>query len=151
MPHLRLRAATVLTVTALLGLTACSGSKSTEPSSAASTEAPQPSESAIPEEGSMGTFTMTTADGLEITGAATACDNPLESSVMVNFAGESSTVTVDAENGTGIVTVSGDVEFEGRVESVSVGDAGDLVVTGSGSLADPGAAPTTFEIVGTCP
>lgn len=47
----------------------------------------------------------------------------------------------------GLVGVMGENDVAGS----GVRGAGDLVDTGSGSLADPGAAPTTFEIVGTCP
>ncbi len=97
------------------------------------------------------TFTLTTADGeVEVTGTTDGCDNPSESTLAVTFTDGMTTVEVDAADGTGFVMISGDVEFEGTVTSVVVGDAGNVEVEGDGSIADPGSSPTTFTITGSC-
>jgi len=123
------------------GSSGSSGTDATE-----TTDAPDDGEGAM--DGAK-SFEMTTADGsFSVSGTADSCDNPTESTLKVTFSDGTTEVEVDATNGSGSVVAAG--EFEGTVESVSVGDAGDVTVSGRGSIADPGASPTTFEITGSC-
>lgn len=147
------RLATIaLLAAAPLTLAACTDSTpTTTTQTSAATPSPTAALSEEMDTGAAGTFTMTTADGLSITGTAGRCENPVESTLSVTFSGDGSQVAVDAAGGIGTVSVSGAVEFEGAVEFVEVGDAGNVTATGRGSLADPGAQPTTFEITGSCP
>lgn len=98
------------------------------------------------------TFTMRTADGeIILDGAAPTCDNPGESTLAVTFSStDGTTVSVDAEDGKGSVRVSGATEFEGKIIAVTVGDSGDVAISGEGSLADDSAEPTSFTISGSC-
>jgi hypothetical protein len=98
------------------------------------------------------TFTLVTGDGtIDMTGTADSCDNPDESTLSTSFSDGTTTVTVDVTGGSGGITVSGGTEFEGTVESAMVGDAGDVEITGFGSVADDSAGePTGFAIGGSC-
>ena len=97
-------------------------------------------------------FTMKTKDGsLTVAGAADRCQNPSETTLVVTFAGDGSTVKVNVKNSNGGVVVSGSNGFEGRVTSIMVGDTGNVMISGKGSAADDSARPTSFTITGTCP
>ena len=96
------------------------------------------------------TFSFTTADGDVVEGPAGACTNPDEETLKVSFEDDGTTVDVDVSGGSGSVRLSGGTEFEGTVESVTIGDDGSVMLSGTGSPADPGASPTTFEVSGSC-
>jgi hypothetical protein len=157
MPHIRTGAVALLAVP--LFVTGCS---STDTPAATVTETvtetiTAPADDANDGEGAMagaeesGTFHLTTEDGgVDVTGTSEGCDNPTETSLAVTFTDGATTVEVDSTDGSGSVVASGDVEFEGTVTSVMVGDGGDVEVSGDGSLSDPGAAPTAFSITGSC-
>lgn len=98
-----------------------------------------------------GSFELTTADGsMAVAGTATDCRiGDDRSSLRVTFSGSSQDVDVDAADGGGSVTVTG--EFEGRIDSMSIDDSGEVAISGTGTISDDSAEPTTFEVNGTCP
>ncbi|MEQ6902068.1 hypothetical protein [Nocardioides sp. YIM 152588] len=96
-------------------------------------------------------FQMATADGaIALTGTADACTNPDETTLAVTFTDGTTTVAVDASGGGGGIVVSGGTQFEGRVDTLVVGDVGNVEITGHGALADDTAEPTEFTILGGC-
>ncbi|TIC85035.1 hypothetical protein E8D34_13205 [Nocardioides sp. GY 10113] len=106
-----------------------------------------------PADGAVGSlpFRLVTADGsIEVDGTAEACDNPDEANLATSFTDGTTTVTVNGVDGAGSITISGGTQFEGRIDSLMVGDAGNVAITGHGALADDAATPTGFTIEGSC-
>jgi hypothetical protein len=95
------------------------------------------------------TFELTTADNsVSLSGKAQSCTSNGETTLSVVFSNGSKEVIVSATNGTGQVMMPG--QFEGTIQSISVGDTGAVRITGKGSAADDTAKPTTFTITGNC-
>jgi len=95
------------------------------------------------------TFELTTADNsVSLSGKAQSCTSNGETTLSVVFSNGSKEVIVSATNGTGQVMMPG--QFEGTIQSISVGDTGAVRITGKGSVADDTAKPTTFTITGNC-
>ncbi|MBW9216065.1 hypothetical protein KV102_14595 [Mumia sp. zg.B53] len=92
----------------------------------------------------------TTDDSVDVDGRASECQSPDDATLKVTFTDEGTTVTADISGGTGTVTVTGGIEFEGDVASVQVSDNGTLNAFGQGSLSRPGAEKTAFTLVGRC-
>lgn len=98
-----------------------------------------------------GEFELDTADdSVDVDGRASECQSPDDATLKVTFTDEGTTVTADISGGTGTVTVTGGIEFEGDVASVQVSDNGTLNAFGQGSLSRPGAEKTAFTLVGRC-
>jgi hypothetical protein len=95
------------------------------------------------------TFELTTADNrVSLSGKAQSCTSNGETTLSVVFSNGSKEVIVSATNGTGRVMMPG--QFEGTIQSISVGDTGSVRITGKGSAADDTAKPTTFTVTGNC-
>lgn len=100
--------------------------------------------------GTAGPFVLTTDnDDIRVSGNSQAgCTNPDETTLEVSFTDGTLVVQVSAEDGEGTVIVPG--FFEGTIDSIQVGDLGDVFISGRGSLADDTAEPTTFDVTGSC-
>lgn len=97
------------------------------------------------------TVTLTSSDGLDSTLDVTSCDNPGETTISLRASNESADLELDATGGTGtIVFDSSDGRREGTVDSVQVGDTGNITASGSLTPADDSASPATFELNGSC-
>lgn len=97
------------------------------------------------------TVTLTTSDDINATLDVSSCDNPGETTITLRASSESSDLELDASGGTGtIVFESSDGRREGTVDSVQVGDTGNITASGSLSPADDSASPATFELSGSC-
>lgn len=97
------------------------------------------------------TVRLTTSDGLDVTMDVTSCDNPGETSISLTAETESSDLQMDATGGSGtILYESSEGNREGTVDSVQVGDTGNITASGSLSVADDSADAATFELTGQC-
>ncbi len=80
----------------------------------------------------------------------TVCENPTESTLSLAASEGSNELIVNATDGAGDITFFDDSgEWTGSVESVSVGDAGNIAVTGTISQPAGGDA-VPFEVSGSC-
>jgi len=100
--------------------------------------------------GTAGPFVLTSDnDDIRVSGnSLSGCTNPDETTLEVSFTDGTLEVQVSAVAGEGTVIVPG--IFEGTIDSIMVGDAGDVFISGRGSLADDTAEPTTFDVTGSC-
>lgn len=109
---------------------------------------PTTGSAAAPTTGSL-EFTLDTANGdVSVSGTATRCTNPSETTLEVTFSDGTQQVVVSALDGAGSVTIPG--LFEGTIDQIAVGDLGNVSISGRGGLADDSAEATTFTVVGSC-
>jgi hypothetical protein len=82
--------------------------------------------------------------------AVDACASSEDGALDLEGSSDTGEIRVAAEGGTGTVVVSGEAEYEGRLEALTVEDDG--AFTGSGTIteADDAAEPSTFELTGGC-
>ncbi len=98
-----------------------------------------------------GSLSFVTDDGsvdVDLTGV-TCTPGGDESSVTLS-GGTGTTVTVDAAGGEGTLVLDGSTLFDGTIDDVRLGDAGNLVIEGTGNPARAGAPATTFTLAGEC-
>ncbi len=94
-------------------------------------------------------FTLSTSNGdVSVSGTATGCTNPSETTLDVTFSDGTQEVVVSATDGSGTVKIPG--VFEGTIDAIAVGDLGNVTISGRGGLADDSAEATTFTVVGNC-
>lgn len=95
-------------------------------------------------------FVLTTdTDDIRVSGPTTGpCVIGGGTSLEVTFSDGTNDVEVAAASGSGTVVVAG--VFEGRIDQVQLGDAGEVFLSGRGSLADDTAEPATFVVRGRC-
>lgn len=142
---------------ALVGLAAACGEDEDESADDTTTTAEaQDSDDAVDPQSDIvdeaaGSFELTTSDGsLAVAGTADECTiSEDRESLEVVFTGSAVDVDVVAGPDGGTVTIVG--QFEGAVESMSIDDTGEVTIAGTGGVTDDSAAPSTFEVNGTCP
>jgi len=104
--------------------------------------------SAVPPPGSLSFVTEDGSVDVDLTGV-TCTPGGDESSVTLS-GGTGTTVTADAAGGEGTLVLDGSTLFDGTIEDVRLGDAGNLVIEGTGNPARAGAPSTTFTLAGEC-
>lgn len=97
------------------------------------------------------TVNLTTSDGVDAALDVTSCDNPGETTISLEATNETADLEMDAAGGSGtIIFDSSDGRREGTVDSVQVGDTGNITASGTLSAADDSAGTATFELTGSC-
>lgn len=113
---------------------------------------PVPAGQGAEDETPAGAFLFEDVDeGLHFAGTAASCTSPDESTLQTRFLGDGGTVSIEAEAGAGQISLIGDDVFNGVIDSVSVGDAGDVVIRGTDASPDADGFRTTFVVTGRCP
>lgn len=113
---------------------------------------PAPAGQGAEDETPAGAFLFEDVDeDLHFAGTAASCTSPDESTLRTRFLGDGGTVSIEAEAGSGQISLIGDDVFNGVIDSVSVGDAGDVVIRGTDASPDADGFRTTFVVTGRCP
>lgn len=100
---------------------------------------------------------LTIGDGDPVIFVVTSCENPGETTLMLEAESKEDDegvdpigLEVDAKDGEGTIILSGREEAEGTVDQLMVGDTGEITASGELTPSDDGAEPSSYELVGSC-
>lgn len=97
------------------------------------------------------TVDFSPSDGSLTTLDLESCDNPEESSIRLAAMSETQSLRIEAEGGSGTITTKGpEGDRSGTVTAVSVGDAGNVAVSGTITPGGGSDETETFEVIGQC-